>query len=136
MHAHVSCSRVLHPHVERNELVAPAPSPLLARLQQRGGNTRALLLLRNRHRLNMRMQLPSEVVTAAGGEGEPRAHSLGPCWLSLGNDKKIGGKGLVQVSQHDCVVSAVDVLGHAPGGHREVAETVCELRQREGQAEG
>jgi hypothetical protein len=30
----------------------------------------------------------------------------------------------VQVSQHDCVVSAVDVLRYTPGGDREVTEAV------------
>lgn len=123
-HAHSPRSRVLEPDIERDELIPPRPRPALTRIQQRLGHAAALVLQADRHRLHVRVPLPGEVVLATRREHEAGARLPSAVQQTLSDEEKIGGKGIVQVSQHDCVVSTVDVLGHTPGGDREVTEAV------------
>jgi hypothetical protein len=95
------------------------------------------MLLHHRKRLDVRVPLPCKIVLAARREHETGALRWERGQQPLGNEEEIGGKGLVQVSQHYRVVGTVDVLRHAPVGDGEVAEAVgClheeKLRESEG----
>jgi hypothetical protein len=120
--------RVLHPHVERDDVIASLPGPALACSQQRLSHPSPLLLLRYRKRLDVRVPLPCKIVLAARREGEAGALRRMRGQQQLGDEEQIGGKGRVQVSQHDCVVGTVDVLRYAPLGNGKVAESIGGLQ--------